>query len=256
MMYQLINGEENGVRLFMREKRLDWPLPQQAPRLRRTGPGRWLFRVAVAAAVFVAFLVIRESQAPWGVQVREGLRYVLTTEWNYQPVVDRVVRLGLQTVNVDIPFLDTRPHRSDGDVEMAIGPIDEPVLPVAGTVVREFGWVVDPVNNREWFHPGVDIAAPAGTPVRAAMSGVVARVGENLTYGRYVLVEHGNETYTLYAQLENIRVKKKDQVEQGQLLAEVGTKGDFPGPGVHFEYREKGALVDPLTRFTLPENGS
>lgn len=244
------------MRLFAREKRLDWPLPPPGPRPRTTGRGKWLLRVVAAAAVFLAFLVIRETQAPWGVQVREGLRYVLTTDWDYQPVVDRVVRLGLQTVSVDIPFLDTRTPKSGDEAQMALGPWDELALPVEDTIVREFGWIKDPLNNREWFHPGLDIAAPAETPVRAVMAGRVVQVGENPTYGRYVLLDHGDETYTLYAQLENVMVKKGDWVEQGQQLAEVGTKGDFPGPGVHFEYREKGELVDPLIRFGTAENRS
>ncbi|MBE0466513.1 MAG: M23 family metallopeptidase [Candidatus Desulforudis sp.] len=244
------------MRLFTRVKRLDWPLPPQASRRQGTSPRRWLFRLTVVTLVFVAFLAIRQSESPWGVQVRQGLQYVLTTDWNYQPVVDRVVRLGLQTVSVDIPFLDTRPHGPDADTEMVTVQMEDLVLPVSGTVVREFGWITDAEEGRERFHPGVDLAAPAGTPVRAVMSGVVAQVGENPTYGPYVLMEHGPETYTLYAQLENIRVAKDDRVEQGRILAEVGKKGDFPGPGVHFELREKGELVDPLTRLAFPENRS
>lgn len=244
------------MKWLAREKRLDWPQPQPLPPPRGRGPRRWFLRLTVVVVLFLAFLVIRENQAPWGVQVREGLQYVLTTDWNYQPVVDRVVRLGLQTVSVDVPFLDSKPHRTDGDAEMVLVPVDDLVLPVAGTVVREFGWVADPADSREWFHPGVDIAAPAGTPVRAVMAGVVVQVGENITYGPYVLVDHGDETHSLYAQLENVRVGENERVEQGQPLAEVGKKGDFPGPGVHFEFREKGALIDPLTRFAFPEDRS
>lgn len=210
--------------------------------------------MTAAVALFLVFLTIRETRVPLGVQVRDGLQYVLTTDWNYQPVVDRVVRLGLQTVNVDLPFLDTVPHRPEGETEMVTVPANGLLPPVPGTVVREFGWVTDPVDNRERFHPGVDIIAPAGTAVRAVMSGLVSQVGENPTYGPYILLEHGSEVYTLYAQLHNIRVRKGDRVEPGQALAEVGNQGDFPGPGVHFEFREQGALVNPLDRITFPEN--
>ncbi|AZK59979.1 M23 family metallopeptidase [Candidatus Desulforudis audaxviator] len=241
------------MRLFTREKRLDWPLPPAAPRSRAgRSQQKWFFRVTAAVVLFLVFLAIRETQVPLGVQVREGLQYVLTTEWNYQPVVDRVVRLGLQTVSVDLPFLDTVPQRPDGDTEMVTVPANGLLPPVPGTVVREFGWVADPVDNRERFHPGVDISAPAGTPVRAVMSGLVSQVGENPTYGPYVLIDHGSEVYTLYAQLQNIQVRKADRVEAGRVLAEVGNKGDFPGPGVHFEFREQGALVNPLEKITFP----
>lgn len=243
------------MRLFGRVKRLDWPLPPAPPRPRAgRGQRKWFFRVTAAAVLFLIFLAIRETQAPLGVRVREGLQYVLTTEWNYQPVVDRVVRLGLQTVNVDLPFLDTVPHRPDGETEMVTGPANGLLPPVTGTVVREYGWVTDPADNRERFHPGVDISAPAGTPVWAVLAGLVTQVGENPTYGPYVLLDHGSEVYTLYAQLHDIQVRKGDRVEAGQVLAEVGDQGDFPGPGVHFEFREQGALVNPLEKITFPEN--
>lgn len=248
--------EGDRLRLFRRERRLDWPLPPAAPRLRAGRRERkWFLRVTAAAVLFLLFLAVKETQAPLGVQVREGLQYVLTTEWNYQPVVDRVVRLGLQTVNVDLPFLETLPRRPDGETEMVVTvPANGLQPPVAGRVEREFGWVTDPVDKRERFHPGVVISAPAGTPVRAVTSGLVSQVGENPTYGPYILIDHGGEVYTLYAQLHNIRVRKADRVEAGAILAEVGNQGDFPGWGVHFEFREQGALVNPLDKIDFPGN--
>ncbi|MDA8097821.1 MAG: M23 family metallopeptidase [Desulforudis sp.] len=243
------------MKRFSRSK-WDWPSNAQP---QRRGPSRRLIgQCLLVLAVFLVLLAVKDSRGPFSTQVRETLAYVLTTEWNYQAAVDRVVHLGLQTVAVDLPFLTGPPHR---DATEVLGPVnqdqnvseDEDLpLPVSGRVVKEFGWVVDPLDNLERFHPGIGIEAAEGSPVRAVMPGTVKMVGTDRTYGKYVLIDHGGEVYTLYANLGGLLVEKGDRVSVGQVLGAVGTEGCLAASGLHFELREKGQLIDPLTRLAPP----
>lgn len=87
---------------------------------------------------------------------------------------------------------------------------------------------------------GVDLAAPSGTPIHAAASGIVIRSvmgGWHGGYGNYVIISHPNGTQTLYAHTLKNFVQVGDNVEQGQMIAKVGSTGRSTGPHVHFEVR-------------------
>ncbi len=114
------------------------------------------------------------------------------------------------------------------------------VWPVKGRVTSYFGW--------RWgsFHSGIDIAAPAGTPVLAADNGMVSYRGWNGGYGRLVLIDHGNGTVTAYAHLSGYAVSVGDRVEKGQVIGYVGSSGNSTGPHLHFEVRVNGVAKNPL----------
>lgn len=221
----------------------EWPQvqPQKTDRSRRL-----LYQIAVALSIFLVLIGLREFGGPFGLKVDRGLRTVLTTEWNYQPVMERVVRHGLQAVGGDFSFLGE-------PVKPVTGPAPgEPLcLPVSGKVIRGYGWSKDPVSNLEQFHPGIDIEAPAGAPVKAVADGEVAKMGTDPTLGSYILLEHGGGNTTLYAQLGEVAVSIGHQVVAGEVIGSVGEKGDIAGSGLHFEYREKGRPVDPLDKVAL-----
>jgi len=228
-------------------KQDDWISLYQKPHWKKPGRGngvRHMYRLAVALLIFIVLLSLKETKNPWGIEARETLKNVLTTEWNYQPVVERVVQFGLQIANVDWPFFSpARPVVSPGNSAAGILPV-----PVSGKVVRGFGMVIDPVDNMERFHSGIDIAAPVGSVVRAVRDGKVKRLGDNPSLGKYVLLEHGQGSFTLYGGLARVAVGDGQTIKAGQAVGEVGTTGDIPGGGLHFEVRENNKLVDPLTR--------
>jgi murein DD-endopeptidase MepM/ murein hydrolase activator NlpD len=216
----------------------DWP-QVQPPRL---GKGRrFIYQAAVALALFLLILALKEGGGSLGDRIQRDLRAVLTTEWNYQPIFERVVRHGLEAVDVSMPFLGEQ-----------VKPVGVPAsnkeyhLPVSGRLVRQFGWTRDPVDGLEKFHVGIDIEASSNTPVKAVASGKVAKIGTDPAIGGFIVVDHGGGNSTLYGQLQEIEVVLGQQVEGGQIIGSTGTKGDIPGSGLHFEYRENGRPVDPL----------
>jgi murein DD-endopeptidase MepM/ murein hydrolase activator NlpD len=114
--------------------------------------------------------------------------------------------------------------------------------PLRGRVINNFGAKVNGAAN-----DGIDLAAPEGTPVRAADDGVVAYAGNELKgYGNLVLVRHANGFVTAYANASELMVKRNDQVHKGQVIAKSGQTGTAANPQLHFEVRKNSAPVDPI----------
>lgn len=95
-------------------------------------------------------------------------------------------------------------------------------------------------------HRGVDLTAPTGTSVFAALDGQVVLVGRHKQYGNYVVVDHGNGVTTLYAHHRLNLVQGGDIVRRGQKIAEVGRTGSATGPHLHFELKIDGTQRNPL----------
>jgi murein DD-endopeptidase MepM/ murein hydrolase activator NlpD len=111
--------------------------------------------------------------------------------------------------------------------------------PVSGTVSSPYG----PRWGRN--HDGVDIAAPSGTPVRAAACGSVSVAGQQSGYGNIVCITHTSRFSTCYAHLSRFATSQGAQVRQGQVIGYVGCTGNCTGPHLHFETRIDGAPQNP-----------
>lgn len=98
-------------------------------------------------------------------------------------------------------------------------------------------------------HRGLDIATAFGAPVVAADNGVVTRAGwSDAGYGLRVVIDHQIDYITLYAHLSEVYVAEGQVVEKGQVIGRVGSTGNSTGPHLHFELRDFGYLIDPLSR--------
>ena len=102
-------------------------------------------------------------------------------------------------------------------------------------------------GGRDEAHPGVDIAVAIGNLVRAAGGATVRQAGEDPEYGRFVLLEHPEGFQTMYGHLSRILVTLGDTVASGQVIGLSGNSGRSTAPHLHFEIRQRGASLDPLT---------
>jgi murein DD-endopeptidase MepM/ murein hydrolase activator NlpD len=112
--------------------------------------------------------------------------------------------------------------------------------PLRGVLYARFG------RKGRSPHDGIDLAAPAGTPVRTAGEGSVLFAGPQQGYGLLVIIEHAHGLVTVYAHNRDLRVRTGQQVRGGQVIATVGESGKTSGPHLHFEVRQDGAPGDPL----------
>jgi murein DD-endopeptidase MepM/ murein hydrolase activator NlpD len=95
-------------------------------------------------------------------------------------------------------------------------------------------------------HKGVDLTAPSGTDVFAALDGRVVTSSRQKGYGNYVVLDHGNGVVTLYGHHRKNFVQEGEIVHRGQKIAEVGRTGNATGPHLHFELRVEGEVKNPL----------
>ena len=95
------------------------------------------------------------------------------------------------------------------------------------------------------MHEGVDIAVPAGTPIRAAKAGAIALAAPTGGYGNYTCINHGGGLSTCYAHQSSFAITS-GSVGQGDVIGYVGCTGHCFGDHLHFEVRINGAAVDPM----------
>jgi murein DD-endopeptidase MepM/ murein hydrolase activator NlpD len=132
----------------------------------------------------------------------------------------------------------TRPVSTPSPGAGACGPL-RLASPVKGMVTSGYG----PRWGRN--HDGLDIAAPTGTPIRAAECGIVSFAGVQSGYGNMVCVKHSSRFETCYAHMTKYAVSAGQRVDQGQVIGYVGCTGTCTGPHLHFETRVDGSARDP-----------
>jgi murein DD-endopeptidase MepM/ murein hydrolase activator NlpD len=123
------------------------------------------------------------------------------------------------------------------------------IWPVAGYITSPYGyrrWPFGSGNVRQ-FHSGLDIGAPSGTPVRAAISGRVSSVGWDDVLGNYVVISHHSGYRTMYGHMSTVRVKSGAYVGTGERVGDVGSTGMSTGPHLHFTVYKNGVTVNPRT---------
>lgn len=114
------------------------------------------------------------------------------------------------------------------------------IWPVEGRVTARFG------TTEKRQHDGIDIAAPVGTPIRAACNGRVVYSDNKIRgYGNLIIIEHADSFFTVYAHNKENIVAEEVTVSQGDVIAHVGKTGNATGPHLHFEIRKGSKPLDP-----------
>jgi murein DD-endopeptidase MepM/ murein hydrolase activator NlpD len=128
--------------------------------------------------------------------------------------------------------------------------------PVAGNFrhTSGFGYRRDPKGGGRRMHSGTDFAGARGTPIVAAGDGVVTKAGWHAGYGKTVIIRHDFGIETLYAHLNEIRVKEGQRVSRGQRIGDMGTTGRSTGVHLHYEVRVNGSAVNPMTYIRAASN--
>jgi murein DD-endopeptidase MepM/ murein hydrolase activator NlpD len=167
-----------------------------------------------------------------------GARYYSFVGPKSKPGDVRVAYESNDGVDLDAAYEPATRVRKPFEVSRSAGNF---VWPVRGRVIVPFGG--DETGQR---NDGINIAADAGTPVKAAESGIVVYAGNELaSYGKLLLIRHPSGYVTAYAHNGTLIVAKDDIVKRGQKIALVGATGKVDRPQLHFEIRRGDKPVDP-----------
>jgi murein DD-endopeptidase MepM/ murein hydrolase activator NlpD len=117
-------------------------------------------------------------------------------------------------------------------------------------IASGFGYRIDPIYKTVKLHPGLDFAAPLGTPIYATANGTVT-VASNTGngYGNHVVINHGYGYETLYGHMSRIKAKVGQKVKRGEVIGWVGSTGKSTGPHCHYEVHKNGQKIDPVYFF-------
>lgn len=119
--------------------------------------------------------------------------------------------------------------------------------PTNGKVLTRYGKEIHPEYKTITRRNGIDIDNTIGSPVKTVAPGTVSYVGHMRGYGKFVIINHGKEWYTLYAHLDKSHVTVNNPVKEKTIIGTVGETGSLNGPRLYFEIRtEQGGTVDPL----------
>lgn len=122
-------------------------------------------------------------------------------------------------------------------------------MPLARSALTSgFGMRADPLLGGHRMHSGIDLAAPAGSPIIATSDGIVSQAGWRGGYGLFVALEHGGGLQTRYGHMSGLAVATGQAVHKGDIIGYVGSTGRSTGPHLHYEIRVNGAAVRPLLR--------
>ncbi|WP_176758525.1 M23 family metallopeptidase [Limimonas halophila] len=189
---------------------------------------------------------VRETVAMTGVDVDKLVRRVKTAHAGAK---------GGPLVKLDAPVNDpiakhasrlSRKMRRMLALQEALGsmPLTAPVE--SYWISSYFGKRRDPYTDEWAMHEGLDLAADAGSAVKATAPGKVVFAGHRAGYGRMVKVDHGLGLVTVYGHLKEIRVQQGERVGHREKVGELGNTGRSTGPHVHYEVRMDGDPADPM----------
>lgn len=170
----------------------------------------------------------------------------------YQVRADVLFELNGCQAPSDIAFIPTakKSTRTQSHTPVAAAPTPSKfshyplVTTTPATIALAYGWQTHPRTREVFFHSGIDLLAMVDTPVQSVADGVVAYAGEQGSYGKLVIINHGNGLQTRYAHLGKIKVTQGQQIQAGSQIGLVGTSGEPTGkePHLHFEVRENTGL--------------
>ena len=145
-------------------------------------------------------------------------------------------------------------NQAYGAVSSVVNPTAETpnIWPVAGPISSYYGYRTSPGGIGSTFHEGVDIAGDYGTPISATAAGTVTQAGWVGGYGYLVEVKHADGIVTRYGHNSAVLVCEGQHVDQGSMIALMGSTGNSTGPHCHYEVRIHGEAVDPM--YFLPQN--
>lgn len=114
-----------------------------------------------------------------------------------------------------------------------------------GILTSGFGERASPFTGAKSYHPGIDLAAPTGSPVMACASGKIKNISYSNIYGNHIIISHTDGRESLYGHLSKVYVSLHENVKSGTIIGAVGSTGMSTGPHLHFEIREHGIPKNP-----------
>ena len=221
-----------------------------------------IYRAAMAAGIseeaFTDYIRIMGFSVDFQREIRTGDRFELLYETERDSIDGKVIGGTLLYAGLVLSDEQLGFFRYDSG-KGTIGWYDETGNSAARALIRtpisgarlssSFGHRKHPVSGFNAMHKGVDFAAPRGTPIIAAGSGVIREAGWKGSFGRYIRIRHNSTYDTAYAHMSRIapNIHPGSRVKQGEIIGYVGSTGRSTGAHLHYEVMVNNRQVNPMT---------
>lgn len=211
-------------------------------------------QIVMCAVIYVVMFLLNNSQSIFSEEVISKTKVILSynVEFRqiYNDIVDKITVDNIEAVVEDEG--STEEGKGGAEYLEEVEEIVEEetkvvknsyIKPVENQVTSRFGFRdtnLDIPKN----HTGIDLAGKIGEEIKSSTDGTVILVSEEGDYGKHIKIQLGEMVF-IYAHCNNIYVKEGENVEQGDVIAEVGNTGNSTGPHLHFEIRINNVPVDP-----------
>ena len=186
-----------------------------------------------AVSVLMLAVVLALNMSPGGRIEKNAVKFIVTHNTDFKKLPEDMKQIWQKY------FL--KEEREDSGKSALLNM----VVPLVGNMESQFGMRLHPTENVEKFHYGIDISAPEGEKIVCVQKGIAKEINEDGDYGKYIIVDHGEEILTLYAHCSEIIAKEGEEIQAGQMIAKVGATGNVTGPHLHFEIRDGENWVNP-----------
>lgn len=171
-------------------------------------------------------------------QNQSNITYAPKYETELKQFTDK--NTAVASLYIEMPLVKNTKYTTKKQVDYTKTPLGIALIkPVNGTITSRFG------RRSGGTHTGLDIATSLGTPIKAASTGTVVYAGYKGSYGNMVIVAHTNSIQTYYAHCSRLYVSEGQNVNQGDVIAAVGSTGNSTGSHLHLEIRVNGVAKNP-----------
>ncbi len=220
------------------------PAPKKtAPKKTKIGGVGVVPLQAIIVAVLLAGLLLCRSVLPGVYRAAAEAYQVCFEQDDLTPELARFAGAVLDSLTMPVSAEQAAPFGSSND---AYVPQQAYVQPVAGyTLSSGYGWRKHPITKKKTFHDGVDLACAEGTPILAAMDGIVDYTLYSASGGNSVRLRHAGGVETGYCHMQYTFVRAGEQVKAGQVIGTAGSTGNATGPHLHFSLLYNDCYYDP-----------
>ena len=181
---------------------------------------------------------------------RSSLLARVRKEKSVQEAAIESLKLAARQLDEKINNLDSQSEAAPDDTHTAVKPFEAYKgllkMPVKGKIISLFGKFKNTRYEVLNFRSGIEIQTERGEPIAAVYAGKILYADWFKGYGNMIIIDHGNNYYTVYAHIEEAFKSTGDTVKAGEVIATVGDTGSITGPKLYFEVRHHGKPLDPM----------
>ncbi|HHY90589.1 MAG TPA: M23 family metallopeptidase [Clostridiales bacterium] len=199
-------------------------------------------QIAFCIVIVLLVILIKHLNLPLTNKASQWIKTSLEKEMDIKKTATEIVQFAKK-----VPELSEKAIHVFSNSNEKKGSKVDFIPPIAsGNIVSNYGENIDPISNRKTFQRGIDILVEKRYYIQAIKDGQIVEIQESNNLGKYIKVEHDNNTFSIYGNCSEILVKKGQQVKQGERIALVYPDAAGQVSHFHFELWKDGKIVDPM----------